>query len=520
MQMAEVEGALRSSVRDELRHIGSVPAASKLFRPAPGLVPRTSAVERVHARDGDVVTVTAPAGYGKSTFVAELAATDPRPTAWVSLTAAENDPAALLTYVAMAIDDIDPVDPDCVVGAVGADPDGRLAGPAAVRRHVRRPPAAVHPRPRRHARAGPRRGARRPARARRRAATRLPPRARWPPRDPLAAGPDPRAAPPRRGRPDRPGVRRARGRHAVRGVRDRRRARRVGAGRRTDRGVATSRCTSRRSPTASVAARCPSSSATSPATTATSSTTSARSCSRTSIPTFAAFLLDASCLDRISGRLCDDVLERSGSANLIERIRQQNLLVIPLDDRREWYRFHHLMTEFLRSELERRDPTRRRRGAPSGQRVVPRPRRRRGRDQPRHPQRRPRAGRVTGRLLVRPGRRRRPLGDRRTLVGALLTRRAGGPSGPDGRGRPRPVPRGRGRRRGAVARPRRGRCSPSAIRSMPEARWHPCCSPSHGRSSPRCRRPRWRPRPATRTTTPTSARATRWRAWRWAPPPS
>ncbi len=76
-------------------------------------------------------------------------------------------------------------------------------------------------------------------------------------------------------------------------------------------------------------------------------------------PDIATFLLEASCLDRISGRLCDDVLERSGSANLIERIRQQNLLVIPLDDRREWYRFHHLMTEFLRSELDRRDPTRR-----------------------------------------------------------------------------------------------------------------------------------------------------------------
>src|SRR5215207_1415041 len=112
--MAEIEGALRRSVRDELHHIGSMPAASKLYRPSPGLVPRTSLVDRVQSRDGEVVTVTAPAGYGKSTFVAELAAADPRPTAWISLTAAENDPAALLTYVALAIDDIDPVDPDCV----------------------------------------------------------------------------------------------------------------------------------------------------------------------------------------------------------------------------------------------------------------------------------------------------------------------------------------------------------------------------------------------------------------------
>jgi ATP/maltotriose-dependent transcriptional regulator MalT len=78
--MVQVEGVLSRSVRDELRHIASVPTASKLFQPSPGLVSRTSVVQRVQARDGDVVTVTAPAGYGKSSFIAELAAADPRPT--------------------------------------------------------------------------------------------------------------------------------------------------------------------------------------------------------------------------------------------------------------------------------------------------------------------------------------------------------------------------------------------------------------------------------------------------------
>ncbi len=100
-----------SSVGDELDVVGFVPSASKLYRPKPGLVPRTALVERVRACDADVVTVTAPAGYGKSTFVAELSGGDPRPTAWVSLTAAEDDPAALLTYIALALDDIEPVDP-------------------------------------------------------------------------------------------------------------------------------------------------------------------------------------------------------------------------------------------------------------------------------------------------------------------------------------------------------------------------------------------------------------------------
>ena len=53
------------------------------------------------------------------------------------------------------------------------------------------------------------------------------------------------------------------------------------------------------------------------------------------------------------------MLQRTGSAELLEALRRRNLLVIPLDDRREWYRFHHLMSEFLQAELARRDPARR-----------------------------------------------------------------------------------------------------------------------------------------------------------------
>jgi len=74
----------------------------------------------------------------------------------------------------------------------------------------------------------------------------------------------------------------------------------------------------------------------------------------------ARFLLEASCFESLSGSMCDDVLERTGSAQLLESARERNLLVIPLDDRREWYRFHHLIAQFLRTELERRDPARKR----------------------------------------------------------------------------------------------------------------------------------------------------------------
>src|SRR5262245_37404965 len=112
--VVKIEGASSSPLRIELDAIGFVPSASKLYRPSPGLVSRAALTERVRRRQPDVVAVTAPAGYGKSTVLAELAAADPRPTAWLSVTAAEADPASLLTYIALAMDQLEPVDPGCV----------------------------------------------------------------------------------------------------------------------------------------------------------------------------------------------------------------------------------------------------------------------------------------------------------------------------------------------------------------------------------------------------------------------
>jgi LuxR family maltose regulon positive regulatory protein len=56
------------------------------------------------------------------------------------------------------------------------------------------------------------------------------------------------------------------------------------------------------------------------------------------------------------GPLCDAVLERKRSARLLERIQRRNLLLVPLDRRREWYRYHHLLRELLQAELRRREP--------------------------------------------------------------------------------------------------------------------------------------------------------------------
>jgi LuxR family transcriptional regulator, maltose regulon positive regulatory protein len=68
------------------------------------------------------------------------------------------------------------------------------------------------------------------------------------------------------------------------------------------------------------------------------------------------FLLGTSILERLSGPLCDAVLEAQGSARLLEELERSNLFLVPLDDRREWYRYHHLFAELLRVELASREP--------------------------------------------------------------------------------------------------------------------------------------------------------------------
>ena len=86
--------------------------ASKLHRPLirPGTVRRSSLVERL-ARCGPcpVVSVVAPAGYGKTTLLSQWAERDGRAFAWVSVDEADNDPKVLLSYVAGALDAVEPI---------------------------------------------------------------------------------------------------------------------------------------------------------------------------------------------------------------------------------------------------------------------------------------------------------------------------------------------------------------------------------------------------------------------------
>ena len=68
------------------------------------------------------------------------------------------------------------------------------------------------------------------------------------------------------------------------------------------------------------------------------------------------FLTRTSVLDRMCGPLCDAILREKGSGTVLEQMEARNLLVVPLDRRREWYRYHHLLRERLQAELRRREP--------------------------------------------------------------------------------------------------------------------------------------------------------------------
>ena len=73
-------------------------------------------------------------------------------------------------------------------------------------------------------------------------------------------------------------------------------------------------------------------------------------------PTQTDFLMRTSVLDRMSGPLCDALVGAVRSAQVLEQLEGRNLLVVPLDRRREWYRYHHLLRELLQAELRRNHP--------------------------------------------------------------------------------------------------------------------------------------------------------------------
>ena len=68
------------------------------------------------------------------------------------------------------------------------------------------------------------------------------------------------------------------------------------------------------------------------------------------------FLLQTSILDRLNGPLCDAVTGQEGRQRALEALERGNFFVVPLDDKRHWYRYHHLFAEVLRAHLMAEQP--------------------------------------------------------------------------------------------------------------------------------------------------------------------
>ncbi len=89
----------------------------------PGLVSRTALVNRLRAgRAARAVSIVAPGGYGKTILLAQWAARDERPFAWISLDRRDNDPVVLLRHVAAALNEIGSVESRLLDALVAPDP--------------------------------------------------------------------------------------------------------------------------------------------------------------------------------------------------------------------------------------------------------------------------------------------------------------------------------------------------------------------------------------------------------------
>ena len=68
------------------------------------------------------------------------------------------------------------------------------------------------------------------------------------------------------------------------------------------------------------------------------------------------FLLKTAILDRMTGGLCNALTGKENGQEILEYLEQANLFIIPLDNERRWYRYHHLFVELLRQRLQQRKP--------------------------------------------------------------------------------------------------------------------------------------------------------------------
>jgi LuxR family maltose regulon positive regulatory protein len=104
---------------------------AKLTVPQPrrGSISRSELIDTARTSECRVVGVTAPAGYGKTTLLAQWARVDDRRVGWVSLDRYDDDPAVLLSLLASAYARVSPGNADLAtdMGGLGVDVLGRAA---------------------------------------------------------------------------------------------------------------------------------------------------------------------------------------------------------------------------------------------------------------------------------------------------------------------------------------------------------------------------------------------------------
>jgi LuxR family transcriptional regulator, maltose regulon positive regulatory protein len=99
---------------------GLLEAKLLLPRSRPGTVRRTRLLRQLRAaRDRRVISILAPPGYGKTSLLAQWASQHPRSAAWLTVDGGDNDPVVFLTYLAAAIDRVEPLDPN-IFGAIAS----------------------------------------------------------------------------------------------------------------------------------------------------------------------------------------------------------------------------------------------------------------------------------------------------------------------------------------------------------------------------------------------------------------
>jgi LuxR family transcriptional regulator, maltose regulon positive regulatory protein len=331
-------------------------AEPKLHPPParPGIVARIGLVERLLASPAaPVVCVVAPAGYGKTTLLAQWAQRTARRVAWVSVDERDNDPAVLLTYLAVALDRVEPIDPRVVRGMAG--PGASIVGGvhrlAAAMAAMTQPVALVLD----HVELL---GNQQSLDAVAELAAQLPAGAQL-----LVAS---------RARPPLPvAVLRVQGRVLELGAEelamDHQEARAVleGVGVGLDDAEVEELLARTEGWPVGLYVAALAHKAGGPRAHAWAGLTGDDRFMADYLwsellgqlpPERVAFLTRTAVLERMSGPLCDAVLETTGSGDVLAWLEEANLLLVPLDRRRRWYRYHHLFQELLSAELHRREP--------------------------------------------------------------------------------------------------------------------------------------------------------------------